>query len=126
MEVKQPIDTITEDMRVLNNAVAGDLNTSDSWVTHEFWAMAAGSVANIVAVLVLMGWVGRTQADGLVVAITAIIGATELIVVNSSLIWKYLTTKAAVKAQMIESRYRYMEYVTVERMRMNNTQSTNE
>ena len=126
MEVKQPVDTITEDMRVLNNAVAGDLSTSDSWVTHEFWAMAAGSVANIVAVLVLMGWVGRTQADGLVTAVTAIIGATELIVVNSSLIWKYLTTKAAVKAQMIESRYRYMEYVTVERMRMNSTTSTNE
>jgi hypothetical protein len=61
--------------------------------------------------------VGRTQADGLVAAITAIIGASELIVVNSALIWKYLTTKAAVKAQMIESRYSYMEYVMAERMR---------
>lgn len=118
MATKKAIDTTREELRVLHNEVEASAENENSWVKNEFWTMAAGAVANIVAVAVLLGWVDRLQADALIAAITAIIGASEVIVVNSALVWKYLSSRTELKAQMIDARYRYMESLAVERLRM--------
>lgn len=117
MATKKAAETVREELRVLNSEVESDAEKG-SWVSSEFWTMAAGSVANIVAVAVLLGWVDRLQADSLIAAITAVIGASEVIVVNSALVWKYITSKTELKAQMIDARYRYMESMAIERLRM--------
>jgi hypothetical protein len=118
MATKKVADTVREELRVLHNEVEGGVDGETSWVKNEFWTMAAGAVANIVAVAVLLGWVDRLQADSLIAAVTAIIGASEVIVVNSALVWKYLSSRTELKAQMIDARYRYMESLAIERVRM--------
>jgi cellulase/cellobiase CelA1 len=117
MATKKTVDTVKEDLRVLHNEVEADVN-NNSWLSSEFWTMAVGAVANIVAVGVLLGWVDRVQADAMVQALTAVIGATQVIVVNSALIWKYIASKTELRAQMLDMRYRYMESVAIERIRM--------
>jgi hypothetical protein len=117
MATKKTVDTVKEDLRVLHNEVEADAN-NNSWLSSEFWTMAVGAVANIVAVGVLLGWVDRVQADAMVQALTAVIGATQVIVVNSALIWKYIASKTELRAQMLDMRYRYMESVAIERIRM--------
>lgn len=117
MATKKTVDAVKEDLRVLHNEVEADASTS-SWLSSEFWTMAGGAVANIVAVAVLLGWVDRLQADSLVQAMTAVIGATQVIVVNSALVWKYIASKTELRAQMLDARYRHMESMAIERMRM--------
>jgi uncharacterized membrane protein YkgB len=117
MATKKTVDTVKEELRVLHNEVEAEANDK-SWISNEFWTMAAGAVANIVAVAVLLGWVDRLHADSIVQAVTAVIGATQVIVVNSALVWKYISSKTELRAQMLDARYRYMESVAIERMRM--------
>lgn len=117
MATKKTVDVVKEDLRVLHNEVEADAS-SPGWTSSEFWTMAAGAVANVVAVAVLLGWVDRLQADALVQAATAVIGATQVIVVNSALVWKYISSKTELRAQMLDARYRYMESVAIERIRM--------
>lgn len=116
MATKKSVEAIREELRVLNSA-AGDGTDTNTWLTPEFWTMAIGSVTNLVTVAVLIGWVDQTQAETLTKAITAIVGATQVLVLNSALIWKYLTGRTEIRAQMIDARYRYMEAVAVEKMR---------
>jgi len=118
MATKKPIDTVREELRVLNSA-ADDANTTNllSWLTPEFWTMAIGAIGNLVTVGVLLGWVSQSQAEDLTKAVTALVGASQVIVLNTVLIWKYLTGRQELRAQMIDARYRYMEAVAVERLR---------
>lgn len=118
MATKKPIDTVREELRVLNSAAddAGTLNLLN-WLTPEFWTMAIGAIGNLVTVGVLLGWVSQSQAEDLTKAITALIGASQVIVLNTVLIWKYLTGRQELRAQMIDARYRYMEAVAVEKLR---------
>ena len=117
----QSINTVREELRVLNSA-ADDVNVqTDGWFTPEFWTMAIGAVTNLIAVGVLVGWVDQSQAETLTKAVTAIVGATQIVVLNSALIWKYLAGRTEIKAQMIDARFRYMEAVAVEKMRAERT-----
>ena len=44
-------------------------------------------------------------------------GASQVIVVNTALVWKFIANRAQVKSQMVDSRLRYLEAITVEKMR---------
>ena len=121
MATKKSVETVREELRVLNSAVDDANVDSGNWLTPEFWTMAIGAVTNLVAVGVLIGWVDQSQAETLIKAVTAIVGATQVVVLNSALIWKYLAGRTELRAQMIDARYRYMEAVAVEKMRAERT-----
>ena len=121
MSTKKSVNTVREELRVLN-ASADDANVEiGNWLTPEFWTMAIGALSNLVAVAVLIGWVDQSQAETLTKAITAIVGATQIVVLNSVLIWKYISGRTELRAQMIDARYRYMEAVAVEKLRAERT-----
>lgn len=123
MAAKKSVETVREELRVLNSA-ADDANVDqNSWLTPEFWTMAIGAIGNLVTVAVLIGWIDHSQAESLTKALTALIGATQIIVVNSALIWKYIAGRTALRAQMLTARYRYMETVAVEKLRAERTPS---
>jgi hypothetical protein len=121
MATKKSIDTVREELRVLNSAADDTVVDPNSWLTPEFWTMALGAVGNLVTVAALIGWIDYSQAETLTKSITAVLGATQIIVVNSALIWKYLSGRTQIRAKMIESRYHYMEAVAVEKMRAERT-----
>lgn len=118
MATKKPIDTVREELRILNDA-ADDAGTAKlmTWMTPEFWSVAIGAVGNLVTVGVLLGWVSLSQAEEMTKAITAVLGASQVLVLNSVLIWKYLSGRQELRSQMVDARYRYMEAVAVERLR---------
>jgi len=116
---KKSVETIREELRVLtaaaDDATAGVVK--ESWLTPEFWTMAGAAITNLVTVAVLVGWVDRSNADALMTAVSALIGASQVIVVNTALIWKFISTRTQAKAQVAEARYRYMEAIAVEKFR---------
>jgi hypothetical protein len=121
MATKKSVETVREELRVLNSA-AEDVNVDpNNWLTPEFWTMAIGALTNLIAVGVLVGWVDQSQAEALTKAVTAIVGATQIVVLNSALIWKFISSRTAVRAQMIDARYRYMSAVAVEKLRAERT-----
>lgn len=112
------VDALREEMRVLN-AVAGDAAGTDvtNWLTPEFWTMAGTALANLVAVAVMVGWVDQTQAQDITKAVSALVGATQVLVLNTVLVWKYLTQRQAVRVEAMRAKYDYVTAVTVEKMR---------
>lgn len=113
---KKSVDTIREELRVLNSAVS-DGSTRQDWLTPEFISMATTVVVNLVAAATLVGWIDATQAQEISKSITAIVAAAGTVVANAMIVWKYLGGRAEVKAQQIDAQYRYMESIAVERMR---------
>ena len=79
--------------------------------------MAMTAITNLLAVGVLVGWISATEVENLTKALTGIISAAEVIVVNSALVWSFISGRNELKAQMLDARYRYMESVAVERLR---------
>jgi hypothetical protein len=73
--------------------------------------MAASAITNIITVAALVGWINSTQAQDLAKALTALIGATQVIVLNSVLVWKYLSGRQALRAKIVDAKYRYMEII---------------
>jgi hypothetical protein len=116
MEKKQSVETVVAEMRVLNE-LAGDAVPSDTWLTPAFWTMAAAALTNLVTVAVLIGWVDSAQAEVLTKAAVAVLGAAQVIVVNSVLVWKFIAGQNAVQKEKITARYHYMEAVAVEKLR---------
>jgi len=122
MATKKSVETVRAELRVLNDSV-NDVATSaekaadTGWLTPEFWAMAIGAVTNLVAVAVLIGWISQSDAETVTKALTALVGATQIIVLNSALIWKYIAGRTEVRSQMIDARFRYMEAIAVEKLR---------
>jgi len=114
---KKSIDTIREELRVLNAAGDEAAAAKDNWLTPEFWTMATAALTNLMTVAVLIGWVDHTNADALMTSVTAIIGASQAIVVNTALIWKFISSRTQAKAKIAEARYRYMEAVVAEKFR---------
>jgi len=115
---KKSVRTVCEELRVLNSAADdANLNNLLNWLTPEFWTLAVGSIGNITTVLVLLGWVNRGQAEELTKIVTALIGATQVIVLNTALLWKYLSGRQQLRAQLLDAKYRYMETVTLEKLR---------
>lgn len=120
MATKKTVNVVKEDLRVLHSEVENEVAAAGNWLSNEFWTMAAGAVTNIIAVAVLIGWVDKLHADSLVQALTAVVGATQVIVVNSALVWKYIASKTELRAQMLDAQYRYMESIALERIRSGN------
>lgn len=117
------VDTIREDMRVLNAAANDAVDTSSAlrWLTPDFWTMVSAAATNIVAVLTLIGWIRASQVQAVTQALAALIGATQVILVNSALVWKYLSGRSEARAKMIEAQYQYLSMVAVEKIRANNS-----
>lgn len=111
---KQSIDTVTADMRVLHELAKPEQET---WLTPAFWTMAGAAVTNLITVAVLIGWVDAANAEGITKAATAVLGAAQVIVINSLLVWKYIAGQNAVQVEKMSARYRYMEAVAVEKLR---------
>lgn len=120
---KKSIETVREELRVLNSAAddaASAVNTASgagSWLSPEFWTMASAAATNLVTVAVLIGWVNHTDADAMLKAVSALLGASQVLVLNTALIWKFLTGRTEVRAAMISAQYRYMETIAVEKFR---------
>jgi hypothetical protein len=119
MVTKKSLPVFAEELRMLNEAVSEDKPAGFwQWFTSDFWATAVTAVTNIVAVAAIIGWVDRENADSLTQALVALIGAAEVIALNSALVWKYLSGRQAERAQMLSARMHYMETIAVERMRL--------
>jgi hypothetical protein len=109
---------VCEELRELNTLVEdGEKTFVDRWMTPEFWTMVSTAGTNLLAVAVLVGWISSDNVEGLSKALTALIGATEVVVVNTVLVWKYIAGRNEIRAQMIDAKYRYMEAIAVERLR---------
>lgn len=114
-------DTIRSEMRVLNAAAAEIADTTPiNWLTPEFWTMVTAAAGNVIAVLVLIGWVQSSQAESLTQAITALVGATQVIVLNTALVWKFISGRVQLREHMIDAQYQYMSMVAVEKIRSGN------
>ena len=116
---KKSVETIREELRVLT-AAADDAATGaakENWLSPEFWTMAGAALTNLVTVAVLIGWVDRSNADSLITALSALIGASQVIVVNTALVWKFIANRTQAKTQVAEARYRYLEAIAVEKFR---------
>jgi hypothetical protein len=113
---KKSISTVREELRVLNTAAA-DNSSEQDWITPEFISMATAVVVNLITAATLIGWVEAHHAQELVNAATAVIAGLGAVSANALIVWKYLTSRAEVKAQQINAQYRYMESIAIERMR---------
>lgn len=116
-----PTAAIVEEMRVMGEAVAATDAATDPtahWMTPEFWTMVGGAVANLLTVGVLMGWLNQDDAATVTKSVTALLGATQVIVLNSVLVWKYVAGRTTLRAKLIDARYQYMSAVAVEKMRL--------
>lgn len=113
---KKSVDTIREELRVLN-AAANDGIPQNEWITPEFVAMVSSVVVNLLSAATLVGWVDASSAQEIAKAATAILTGVGTVVVNGLLVWKYLSGRQAIRAQMVEARYHYMETLAIEKMR---------
>lgn len=114
---KKNVDTVRAELRTFGEAVEGTaLEGLDKWLTPEFWTMAVASVGNIVAVLALIGWLDHTQVETVTKALTALISASQVILVNGVLVWKYLSGRQEVRSQVVRARLRMAEEVMVARL----------
>lgn len=122
MATVKKVDAVREELRVLNAAATEDADTGNllNWLTPDFWTMVTAAATNVIAVLVLVGWIQASQVQGVTQAVTALIGATQIIVVNSALVWKYLSGREQLRAKIVESQYQYMSMVACEKLRANN------
>lgn len=113
---KKSVDTLREELRVLNTAVS-DNSSKQEWVTPEFISMASMVVVNLLTAATLVGWVDATQAQEISKAVTTLLAALGTVLANALIVWKYLSGRAEVKAQQIDAQFRYMESIAVEKMR---------
>ena len=116
METKQSVERVTADLRVLNELTTEN-TVVDTWLTPAFWTMATTAATNLIAVAALVGWVESSQVEGMTQAIIALVGAAQVVVVNSILVWKYIAGQNTLQAQKVTAKYKYMEAVAVERLR---------
>lgn len=118
MAMKKSVSVIAEELRLLN-ATTDDKEVSSlmDWFTPDFWTTAGTAVTNIIAVAAVLGWVDRTNVEGLTQAVVALVGAAEVVILNSLLVWKYLSGRQEIRAQIVDAKFRYMESVAIEKLR---------
>ena len=116
MEIKQPIDGTVAEMRVLKELTEQTVE-KETWITPAFWTMAGVAVTNMITVAVLVGWVDATQAETLTQAVTALLGAAQVIVVNTALVWKFIAGRNQVQIAKIQAQAHYAEVVAIEKLR---------
>lgn len=119
MAVKKSVSVIAEELRMLNETAATDKEVAGllDWFTPDFWTTAGTAVTNIIAVAAVLGWIDRSNVEGLTQAIVAVVGAAEVVVMNSVLVWKYLNGRQELRAQVIDAKFRYMESIAIEKLR---------
>lgn len=102
--------TIREELRTLGEAAdeVASTGSSSDWFTPEFWAMVVSAVTNLVAVGTVLGWLSATDAETLTKALSALLGAAQVIIVNAALVWQFISARTAVKQAAIEAKYQYM------------------
>jgi hypothetical protein len=109
---KKSVATKVEELRSFGEAAEGTaLEGLDKWLTPEFWTMALTAASNIIAVLALVGWLDHSQVETVTKAVTALIGAVEVILINGLLVWKYLSGRQEIAKQIMASRLRIREEV---------------
>lgn len=119
---KKSVSTRVEELRSFGEAAEGTaLEGLDKWLTPEFWTMAVASVGNVVAVLALIGWLEHSQVETVTKALTALISASEVILVNGLLIWKYIAGRQEIAQQVMASRLRMREDVAYAKLQIQQT-----
>lgn len=119
MAMKKSVSVIAEELRMLNETAEDkSVNGLLDWFTPDFWTTAGTAVTNIIAVAAVLGWVERSNVEGLTQAIVALVGAAEVVVLNSALVWKYLSGRQELRAQIVDAKFRYMESVAIEKLRV--------
>lgn len=114
---KKSVNTVREELRTFGEAVEGTaLEGLDKWLTPEFWTMAITAASNLIAVMALVGWLDHSQVETVTKAVTALIGASQVILVNSLLVWKYLIGRQQIRQQIMASRLRMAEDVVYARV----------
>lgn len=117
-KVEKNVLSLREEMRTFGEAVEGTvLEGVDKWLTPEFWTMVTTSAGNVIAVMALLGWLDHAQVETVTKAITALIGASQVILINGLLVWKYLAGRQAVRQQIIAAKIRMVEDATYARLR---------
>lgn len=118
MASKQSISAVRAELRELGQAAdEAAPSGSNDWFTPEFWTMVVSAITNLVAVGTVLGWISTSDAESLTKAVTALLGAAQVIAVNTALVWKFIASRVAVKKALIDARFRYMEAIAVERIR---------
>lgn len=69
----------------------------DGLFTTEFWTTVGGLLANLLVVLVAIGYINREDADQLTSSVGSIVAAVQMLVVNGMLIWKYIASRTQLK-----------------------------
>lgn len=106
------------ELRELNASIDTDeKGILGTWLTPEFWTMIVTVGTNLLMVATLLGWLSAAEVETLTKAVSAIIGAAEVILVNGLLVWKFIHDRTALRAEMLHAKYRLMESVAVERLR---------
>jgi hypothetical protein len=114
---KKSVNTVREELRTFSDAVDGTpLDGLDKWLTPEFWTTAVTAAGNIVAVLALIGWLDYSHVESVTKAITALIGASQVILINGLLIWKYLAGRQEIQKQIVAAKLRVAEDIVVARI----------
>lgn len=119
---KKPVERQTAELRMLTDLFGNFFGSDEQtvvnkWVTPELVTTATTAISNLLAVLVFVGWLSSADVETLTKAVTALIGASEVIVVNSVLIWKFIASRTALKSQFLNMKYQYAEAMVVEQMR---------
>jgi hypothetical protein len=121
--VKKPVERQTAELRVLTDFFTSFFASDeqqvavDKWVTPELVTTATTAISNLLAVLVLIGWLSSSDVETLTKAVVALVGAGEVIVVNSVLIWKFISSRMTLKTRVLEMKYQYVESLAIEQMR---------
>ena len=114
---KKSVNVVREELRTFGEVVDGTaFEGLDKWLTPEFWTMAITAASNLIAVMALVGWLDHSQVETVTKAVTALIGASQVILVNGLLVWKYLTGRQQVRQQIVAARLRVAEDVVVARI----------
>jgi hypothetical protein len=111
MATKKPISSIREEMRALGQAAdeaAVDVTTDNNWFTPEFWTLVVAAATNVVSVAVVLGWLNTADAAELTKALSALLGAAQVIMINSALVWKFLSARSEAKQAAAAAKYQYM------------------
>lgn len=113
-------DVLREQMRLMEDAPSADTEAKKAltWGSAEFWSMAGGAVANLVTVAALLGWIDHSDAETLTKAITALVAATQVLVLNSILVWKFISGRTQLKLRVMDMQARRMEIMAQTRAQL--------
>ena len=105
---KRSIETVRSELRAIN-AASNDITVDiGNWRTPEFWTMAAAAVANLLTVAVLVGWLNQSDAEAVSKAVTSLVAATQVIILNTVLVWKYIASRNELRISMYRANCEYM------------------